>query len=184
MEESYDLSKRIGNRRMQAMLQNNLGEALLKKLRLEESEALLYKAVEGAGRLDDHSLLSDAARNLALAAFERNDQERALTWSKRSVAAAQLSGIARIKAAAMGTLGEIIAGGDDVEAADQAFARAAQLWVEANDRSALSNCLQTHGAFLMRVDRAEDAKKVLARVDRLTRRSGKARPLTDPSPKS
>lgn len=175
MEEAYDLSKRIGNRRMQAMLQNNLGETLLKSGRLQESEALLYKAVEGAGRLEDHNLLSDAARNLAFAAFQRDDQQRAVTWARRSVAAAQLSDVARVKAAAMGTLGEIMAGGDDVNAADEAFTRAAQLWAEANDRSALSNCLQTHAAFLVRVGRTDDAERVLARVDKLSRRGSRPR---------
>lgn len=179
MEEAYDLSKRIGNRRMQAMLQNNLGETLLKRGRLQESEALLYKAVEGAGRLEDHNLLSDSARNLALAAFQRDDHQRALTWSRRSVAAAQLSDVARVKAAAMGTLGEILAGGDDIDGADQALARAAQLWVEANDRNSLSNCLQTRAAFLVRVGRGADAKKVLAQVDKLARRA--ARKGTDSS---
>ena len=175
MEEAYDLSKRIGNRRMQAMLQNNLGETLLKSGRQDESEALLYKAVEGAGRLEDHNLLSDAARNLALAAFARDDHDRAITWARRSVAAAQLSDVARVKAAAMGTLGEILAGGEDVDAADNAFTRAAQLWAEANDRNALSNCLQTQAAFLVRVGRNADAERVLQRVDKLTRRA-KTRP--------
>ncbi|GEM_PF-2609639 len=169
MEEAYDLSKRIGNRRMQAMLQNNLGETLLKSGRLEESEALLYKAVEGAGRLEDHNLLSDASRNLAVAAFQRDDGKRAITWARRSVAAAQLSDVARVKAAAMGTLGEILAGSDDVDAADAAFTRAAQLWIEANDRNALSTTLQTQAAFLMRIGRTEAAQKVLKRVDRLSR---------------
>lgn len=170
MEEAYDLAKRVGNRRMQAMLQNNLGEVLLKSGRLAESEPLLYKAVEGAGRLEDHNLLSDASRNLALAAFQRDDGARALTWARRSVAAAQLSDVARVKAAAMGTLGEILAGSGEADAADNAFVRAEQLWVEANDRSALSACLQTHAAFLMRIGRPEKAQKVLARVDKLTRK--------------
>ncbi len=172
MEEAYDLAKRVGNRRMQAMLQNNLGETLLQSGRLSESEALLYKAVEGAGRLEDHNLLSDASRNLALAAFQRDDADRALTWARRSVAAAQLSDVARVKAAAMGTLGEILAGTDDHDAAANAFTRSQQLWIEANDRSALSACLQTHAAFLMRVGRTDAAQRVLARIDKLNNRRG------------
>ena len=104
MEEAYDLAKRVGNRRSQAMLQNNLGEVLLGTGRIDDAEALLYKAVEGAGRLEDANLLSDAARNLASAARARNDGDRALTWARRSVASAQNSAMARVKAAALGTL--------------------------------------------------------------------------------
>ncbi len=169
MEEAYDLSKRVGNRRLQATLQNNLGEVLLSTGRLEESEGLLYKAVEGAGRLDDHNLLSDAARNLALTARQRDDGERALTWARRSVAAAQLSDVTRVKAAAIGTLGEVLSDADDMEAAGTAFARAAQLWTEANDRGALIACLQTHAAYLVRVGESDAADRLLNRVDKLQR---------------
>ncbi len=169
MEEAYDLSKRVGNRRLQATLQNNLGEVLLSTGRLEESESLLYKAVEGAGRLDDHNLLSDAARNLALTARQRDDGERALTWARRSVAAAQLSDVTRVKAAAIGTLGEVLSDADDVDAAGAAFGRAAQLWTEANDRGALTACLQTHAAFLVRIGDSDAANRLLARVDKLQR---------------
>ena len=169
MEEAYDLSKRVGNRRLQATLQNNLGEVLLSTGRLEESESLLYKAVEGAGRLDDHNLLSDAARNLALAARQRDDHERALKWSRRSVAAAQLSDVTRVRAAAIGTLGEVLSDADDAEAAGNAFARAAQLWTEANDRGALVACLQSHAAFLVRLGDTAAADRLLVRVDKLQR---------------
>lgn len=169
MEEAYDLSKRVGNRRLQATLQNNLGEVLLSTGRLEEAESLLYKACEGAGRLDDHNLLSDAARNLALAARQRDDHERALKWARRSVAAAQLSDVTRVRAAAIATLGEVLSDGDDVEAAGAAFSRAAQLWTEANDRGALVACLQAHAAFLVGVGDTAAADRLLLRVDKLQR---------------
>ena len=169
MEEAYDLSKRVGNRRMQATLQNNLGEVLLNSGRVDDAEALLYKAVEGAGRLDDHNLLSDSARNLAVAARARNDGGRALTWARRSVAAAQLSALSRVRAAAMGTLAEILADGEDDEAADSAFTRAAELWTEANDRSSLVALLQAHAAFLVRKTRSEQSARVLGRIDQLAK---------------
>ncbi len=174
MEEAYDLAKRVGNRRMQATLQNNLGEVLLGTGRVDDAEALLYKAVEGAGRLEDSNLLSDAARNLAGAARARNDSDRALTWARRSVAAAQGSALARVKAAAHGTLAEMLADRKEIEAAESAFTRAAELWTEANDRTSLSTLLQTMAAFLMRVGRNEAAKRALARVDALNagRRNG------------
>ncbi len=170
MEEAYELSKRVGNRRMQGMLQNNLGETLIKGGRLTDGEALLYKAVESAGRLGDHNLLSDAARNLATAARMRNDTKRAITWARRAVAAGQASDVARVRANAMATLADILADGDDLEAADGAFTRAAQLWKEANDRAGLSAVLQAHAAFLVRHGRGDEAKELLARVDQLQRR--------------
>ncbi|MEY3014697.1 MAG: hypothetical protein RIT45_3432 [Pseudomonadota bacterium] len=165
MEEAYDLSKRVGNRRMQAMLQNNLGEVLLSSGRIDDAENLLYKAVEGAGRLDDHNLLSDAARNLAAAARVRDDATRAITWARRSVAAAQLSALSRVRAAAMGTLAEVLADAGDVDAADNAFRRAAELWTEANDRSSLVALLQAHAAFYVRHERGDEASELLTRVD-------------------
>ena len=171
MQEAYDLSKRVGNRRMQATLQNNLGEVLLSHGRLEDAESLLYKAVEGAGRLGDHNLLSDAARNLALAARQRDDPQRAGKWARRSVAAAQLSDVTRVRAAAMGTLGEILADTDDIEATENAFRRAAQLWSEANDRGALVGILQTHAAFLMRVGHNDAAEALVQRVNKLEKTS-------------
>lgn len=167
MEEAYELAKRVGNRRSQAMLQNNLGEVLLGTGRIDDAEALLYKAVEGAGRLEDANLLSDAARNLASAARARNDGDRALTWARRSVASAQNSAMARVKAAAHGTLAAILADRDEADAAENAFARAGELWTEANDRTSLTNILQSHAAFLMRVGKADAAQKLLSRVDAL-----------------
>lgn len=181
MEEAYDLSKRVGNRRMQATLQNNLGEVLLSSGRVDDAEALLYKAVEGAGRLDDHNLLSDAARNLAAAARARDDGSRALTWARRSVAAAQLSSLSRVRAAAMGTLAEVLADASDFEAAHNAFGRAAELWTEANDRSSLVSLLQSHAAFCMRHERGDEAKALLARVDEVQAGRRAAR-TTGPTP--
>ena len=108
MEEAYELSKRVGNRRMRGMLQNNLGETLIKGGRLPDGEALLYKAVESAGRLGDHNLLSDASRNLATAARQRNDRGRALKWARRAVAAAQESDVTRVRATAMATLADVL----------------------------------------------------------------------------
>lgn len=170
MEEAYELSKRVGNRRMQGMLQNNLGETLINGGRLEDGEGLLYKAVESAGRLADHNLLSDASRNLAIAARQRNDGERALTWGRRAVAAAQLSDVTRVRAAAMGTLAEILADRSEIDAADSAFSRAAQLWKEANEIAGLTGCLQAHAAFLVGHDRQTEAAELLRRVDNLQRR--------------
>lgn len=176
MQEAYDLSKRVGNRRSQAMLQNNLGEVLIGAGRLDDAEALLYKAVEGAGRLSDPNLLSDAARNLAVAARARNDADRALTWARRSVAAAQGSAMARVRAAAFGTLAEVLGDRGDIDAADGAFQRAAERWEEANDRIALINVLQAHAAFLMRHQRVDAANGALARIDALQAGGG-----TEPS---
>ncbi|MCO4762351.1 MAG: tetratricopeptide repeat protein [Myxococcales bacterium] len=174
MEEAYELSKRVGNRRMQGMLQNNLGETLINSGRLTDGEGLLYKAVESAGRLADHNLLSDAARNLAIAARLRNDGDRALKWSRRAVAAGQLSDVTRVRAAAMGTLAEILADREETDAADTAFTRAAQLWKEANERAGLSACLQAHAAFLVRIGEQKKAADLLVRVDQLQRRGRRA----------
>ncbi|HAN30202.1 MAG TPA: hypothetical protein DCQ06_01270, partial [Myxococcales bacterium] len=170
MEEAYELSKRVGNRRMQGMLQNNLGETLIKSARLNEGETLLYKAVESAGRLGDHNLLSDASRNLAIAARQRNDRDRALKWAKRAVAAAQESDITRVRATAMTTLADVLSDEDDHDAANHAFTRAAQLWVDANDRSGLSETLQAHAAFHMRLGDTKAADELLARHEQLLRK--------------
>jgi tetratricopeptide (TPR) repeat protein len=168
MEEVHDLAKRIGNRRMVAMAQNNLGEVLLLASRLDEGEALLYKAVEGAGRLGDHALLSDAARNLAQAARRRNDQARALTWAKRAVAAATQANMTRARAASLRTLAEVHADAADLDAADDAFAKAEDAMQQAGEMRELQACLQAHAAFLTRVGKVDDARPLLERCDQLS----------------
>lgn len=166
MEEAYELSKRIGNRRMQAMMQNNLGEVLMLSGRLEDGEALLYKAVEGAGRLADHALLSDAARNLAVAARRRDDGERALTWARRSVKAAQSSDVVRARAASHRTLAEILADGQETKAAEEAYKRAEQGFKDAHDLRELRETLQGHAALLTRLGRKAAAQFLLDQYDR------------------
>lgn len=169
LQEAHDVAKRVGNRRIQAMIQNNLGEVMMAANRLEEGEALLYKAVEGAGRLADHALLSDSARNLAVAAQRRGDRARALKWAKRSVAAAQSSDVVRTRASSQRTLGEILADGDDVEAADDAFGKAEDWLLQAGEVHELQTCLQAHAAFLVRVGRQAKAEALLKRSDALDR---------------
>jgi len=166
LEEAYELSKRIGNRRMQAVMQNNLGEVLMLSGRLEDGETLLYKAVEGAGRLGDHALLSDAARNLAVAARRRDDRERALTWARRSVKAAQSSDIVRARAHSHRTLAEILADGSETKAADEAYKRAEQGFKDANDIHELHTTVQGHAAFLTRLGRKAAAQFLLDQHDR------------------
>jgi tetratricopeptide (TPR) repeat protein len=164
MEEAADLARRVGNRRMIAVNQNNLGEVLMLAGRLEDGEALLYKAVEGAGRLGDAALLSDAARNLAVAARRRDDRERALKWAKRSVAAAQQSDVVRTKAASQRTLAEVLSDAADVKGAHDAYDRAEHWLEQAGDVQELQTTRQAHAAFLARVGRAELAQQVLARA--------------------
>lgn len=174
MEEGLTLAKRIGNRRTLAQMQNNLGEVQCLAGRVDEGEALLYKAVEGAGRLGDHALLSDAARNLAVAARQRNDGERALKWARRSVTAAQSSDVVRTRAFANRTLAEILADGGDHAAADEAYGRAAEWFLQAGEVRELSVCLQGHAAFLVRVGRARDAGPLLERAEAMAKAAAAA----------
>lgn len=167
MEEAMGLAKRIGNRRTLALMQNNLGEVLGLVGRTDEGEALLYKAVEAAGRLSDNALLADAARNLAVAARQRNDGERALKWARRSVAAAGVSDVIRTRAFAHKTLAEILADARDHDAAADAYQRAADWFTKAGETRELEACLQAHAAFLVGAGKPEAAAKLLERVDRL-----------------
>lgn len=167
MEEGLAMAKRVGNRRMLALLQNNLGEVLCLSGRIDEGEALLYKSVEGAGRLADHALLSDSARNLALAAHKRNDDDRALKWARRAVAAAGSSDVVRARAFSHKTLAEILADTGDIAGADEAFGRAEEYFAKAGEIRELGGCLQGHAAFLVRIGRTAEAKAVLDRADAL-----------------
>lgn len=167
MEEGLAMAKRVGNRRMLALLQNNLGEVLCLSGRIDEGEALLYKAVESAGRLGDNALLSDSARNLALAAHKRNDDERALKWARRAVAAAGSSDVVRARAFSHKTLAEILADTGDPAGADEAFGRAEEWFGKAGEIRELGSCLQGHAAFLVRIGKQAEAKTLLDRADEL-----------------
>ncbi len=179
MEEASDTARRVGNRRMQALVQNNLGEVLLLAGRLEDGEALLYKAVEGSGRLGDHAILADAARNLSVAARQRNDHDRALKWARRSVAAAQSCDVVRTRAASHRNLGDILADGGEIEAAADAYTRAADSLQQAGETHELQACLQAHAALFMRVGRKEQAQALLDRCDTLASQVSPAKFLGD-----
>ena len=167
MQEAMAMAKRIGNRRTLALMQNNLGEVLGLVGRNEEGEALLYKAVEAAGRLSDNALLADAARNLAVAARQHNDAERALKWARRSVAAAGVSDVIRTRAFAFKTLAEILADGKDHDGANEAYQRAADWFGKAGETRELEACLQAHAAYLVGLGKPEAAAKILERVERI-----------------
>ncbi|MBM4344706.1 MAG: tetratricopeptide repeat protein [Deltaproteobacteria bacterium] len=167
MQEALGLAQRVGNRRWVALLQNNLGEVLGLLGRADEGEALLYQAVEGAGKLADNALLSDAARNLAVAARGRGDTDRAIKWARRSVAAAGASDMVRTRAFAHKTLAEILGDAGDDPAALDAWDKAAEWFSKAGEVRELEACLQAHAAYLMRLGRSEPAAELLRRVERL-----------------
>jgi hypothetical protein len=81
----------------------------------------------------------------------------------------------RTRATSQRTLGEILADGDDVDAADEAFLRAEEWLEQAGEVHELMACLQAHAAFLTRVGRTEAAGKLLARCDVLEQAPSPAR---------
>lgn len=167
MQQAMDLAKRTGNRRTLVLLQNNLGEVLGLVGRRDEGETLLYQAVEGAGKLGDHALLSDASRNLAVAARARNDSDRAIKWARRSVAAAASSDVIRTRAFAHKTLAEILADAKDQAGAVEAYERAAEWFAKSGEVRELEACLQATAAYLVGIGKADDAAKVLERAERI-----------------
>jgi len=118
--------------------------------------------------LGDHALLSDAARNLAIAARQRNDRERAVKWARRAVAAAASSDVKRSKASSQRTLADILVDAGDHSGAEEAFARAAEGFAQSGDVRDLQTTLQAHAAFLVRLGRADDAAPLLERADTAT----------------
>ena len=167
MQEALELAKRVGNRRTIALLQNNLGETLGVVGRTDEGEALLYQAIEGAGILVDNALLSDASRNLAVAARQRGDRERAIKWARRSVAAAGACDFIRTRAFSHKTLAQVLGDADDESGALDAWDKAAEWFAKAGEVRELEGCLQAHAAYLIRLGKAEEATELLGRVDRL-----------------
>ncbi len=167
MQEALGLAQRVGNRRSVALLQNNLGEVLGLLGRVDEGEALLYQAVEGAGKLGDNALLSDAARNLAVAARGRGDAARAMKWARRSVATAGASDMVRTRAFAHKVLAEVLGDANDEAGANEAWDKAAEWFTKSGEVRELEACLQGHAAYLMHLGRSEPAAELLRRVERL-----------------
>lgn len=167
MQEALGLARRVGNRRSIALLQNNVGEVLGLLGRTDEGEALLYQAVEGAGKLADNALLSDAARNLAVAARGRGDNDRAIKWARRSVAAAGASDMVRTRAFAHKILAEVLGDTKDEASANEAWDKAAEWFTKAGEVRELEACLQAHAAYLLRLGRQDAAAELLHRVERL-----------------
>lgn len=165
MRDALVIAERIEHLRLASILKNNLGDALLTLGEIAEAEERLYAAVEAAGRLDDHTLLSDAARNLARAAHQRDDRERALIWARRSVAASQLADVIRTRASALQTLADILGDHEDFGASHDAYTRAEQIWQESGELREWRACRERHAAMLTRAGRGDEAQAVLASLE-------------------
>lgn len=169
----------MADRRMQAMLLDNLGEALCRAGRLEEARALLEQARRLAHELGDRRAMADIERNLGLVALRRGDEDADALLTSALVMAEQY-GAKEAIALAHHAMGQLRArtlfdvSGEVDRRAEESFLVAIDLFREIGNEKDAARALLDLGQHLLERGDVEGARERLREARAIMRRIGLA----------
>ena len=151
-QEALEVARVVGDRMRMAVILTNLGESHYRLDRPTEAIATLKKAEELGAALGDRILEGEILRGLAKAHMLIHDFGNAREYIARSIELFEQARGKPFLGAALRTFGEIAAaagwGGEDHEAAKQAFTKSIGIFDELGNDIELASSLEAYAAFL------------------------------------
>ncbi len=171
--EALAIAREIGDLGLQAMLTDNLGEALVLLGRHDEASEMLDRAIELAEVTGNKATLVDALRNQALLAIARGTHDAAQVSLTRAQELAESLGLARLDALVMRAKGDLAfarmeaTGVLELSEAEASYQRAAEGFARAGYNVEAASAYERLAEMLALAGRTAEQATVFARAQTL-----------------
>ena len=162
-EAALTLAEEVGDRRMLAIVHNNMGEALRDLGKLEQSMKHFEACEEVVTTLDDRLLHSEVSRNIGILAQKMGDFESARKNLDRSLALGRELGGKEMEGLALRALGELesttmwdTSNVDSKDEAESSFDKALKIFQSIGNEFEVARTLHAMGNRLLERGNIED----------------------------